>query len=183
VSTNPTQIRVSPSAAFNASTQEVVVAWREQSSNQSQSGLYAQKLDASGARQWTDTGSELVGLSSDEITDVTILAVGDGAFVSWVRSPSFGNDPIYAMKVGDDGTPVWAPPLADLCSLATQSSDLSGVMAPEGFAAYVWSDGDSSTGDIAAAALDDDGSLGAGGSVFRDGFESGDTGGWSQTVP
>ena len=183
VSTNAAQIRVSPSAAFNTSTQEVIVAWREQSSNQSQSGLYAQKLDASGARQWTDSGSELVGLSSDEITDVTILAVGDGAFVSWVRSPSFGNDPIYAMKVGDDGTPVWAPPLADLCSLATQSSDLSGVMAPEGFAAYVWSDGDSSTGDIAAANLNGDGSLGYSGSVFRDGFESGDTGGWSQTVP
>jgi hypothetical protein len=183
VSTNAARIRVSPSAAFNASTQEVVVAWREQTSNQSQSGLYAQKLDASGARQWTDNGAELVALSSDEITDVTALVVGGGAIVAWVQSPSFGNDPIYAVGVDGDGAPVWAPTIVDLCNLATQSSDLAGVIAPEGFAAYVWSDGDSSTGDIAAAALDGDGSLGAGGSVFRDGFESGDTGGWSQTVP
>ena len=183
VSTNAAQIRVSPSAAFNTSTQEVVVAWREQSSNQSQSGLYAQKLDASGARQWTDTGRELVALSSDEITDVTTLVVGDGAIVGWVRSPSFGNDPIYATRVDGDGTPVWMPSVVELCSLATQSSDLAGVMAPEGFAAFVWSDGDSSTGDIDAAALNGDGTLGYAGSVFRDGFESGNTGGWSQTVP
>jgi len=183
VSTNAAQIRVSPRAAFNSATQEIFVAWREQTSNQSQSALYAQKLDASGVRQWTDNGSQLMPMTADEITDVTTLVHDDGALVSWIHSPSFGNDPVYAVRVDGSGNLAWAPPIAELCILPTQSSRLVGVMGSEGFAAYAWSDGDSSVGDIFAANLNGDGSLGYSGSVFGDGFESGDTTEWSQTVP
>ena len=183
VSTNASQIRVSPSAAFNPTTQEVFVAWREQNSNQSQSALYAQKVDASGVRQWTDNGSQLMPMTADEISDVTTLVHDDGALVSWIHSPSFGNDPVYAVRVDGSGSLVWAPPIAELCILPTQSSRLAGVMGSEGFAAYVWSDGDSGVGDILAANLNGDGTLGYAGAVFADGFESGDTDGWSQTAP
>jgi len=183
VSTNAAQIRVSPSAAFNPVTQEVFVAWREQNGNQSQSGLYAQKLDALGARQWTDSGRELVPLSGDVITDVVTLVFDDGALLSYIQSPSFGNDPINAIRLDGNGAPVWVPAVAELCTLPTQSSGLVGVMGAEGFAAYAWSDGDSGVGDILAANLNGDGSLGYSGSVFSDGFESGNTVGWSQTAP
>jgi hypothetical protein len=183
VSTNATRIRVSPSAAFNPTTQETLIAWRELNTSQSQSGLYAQKLDVSGVRQWTDNGGQLLPLSADEITNVTTLVLEDGALVSWVQSPSFGNDPIFAVRVGGDGAPVWNPAVVDLCDLATQSSDLGGVVGSGGSAAYVWRDGDSSTGDIYAANLNGDGSLGPTEAVFSDNFESGDTGGWSQTFP
>jgi hypothetical protein len=183
VSTNASQIRVSPRAAFNSVTQEIFVAWREQNGNQSQSGLYAQKLDATGVRQWTDNGSELVPLSGDVITDVGTLVLDDGALLSFVQSPSFGNDPIKAMRIDGNGIPVWMPAVAELCTLPTQSSRLVGVMGSEGFAAYAWSDGDSGVGDILAVNLNGDGSLGYSGSVFADGFESGNTTGWSQTVP
>lgn len=183
VSTNATRIRVSPSAAFNPVTQEIFVAWREQNSSQSQSGVFAQKLDAAGARQWTDDGSQLLPLSTDETTDVTALVIGDGALVSWVHTPSFGNSPIYAVRVDGAGALAWDPPIAEICILPTESSDLTGVMAPAGFAAYVWSDGGFSTGDIYATNLNGDGSLGNLGAIFSDGFESGDTSGWSQTTP
>jgi hypothetical protein len=183
VSTNASQIRVSPSAAFNPVTEEIFVAWREQNTNQSQSALFAQKLDASGVRQWTDNGSELVPISGDEITEVTTLAMGDGALISWVQSPSFGNDPAYAIRVDGNGGPVWMPSVTELCTLSTLSSDLVGVIGSGGFAAYAWSDGDSGVADILAANLNGDGSLGDSGSVFADGFESGTTGQWSQSVP
>ncbi len=180
-STNAAQLRVSPSAAFNPTTQELFVAWRELNTGQSQSALYAQKLDASGARQWTDNGSQLMPLTADEITNVTTLVVGDGALVSWVHTPSFGNDPIYATRVNGDGAFVWGPPIAELCILPTHSSRLVGVMGSEGFAAYAWSDGD--PGDIYAANLNGDGSLGYTALVFSDGFESGDMSAWSDAVP
>ena len=183
VSTNAAQIRVSPRAAFNSATQEIFVAWREQTSNQSQSALYAQKLDASGARQWTDNGSQLMPMTADEITSVTTLVYDDGALVSWIHSPSFGNDPVYAVRVDGSGSLVWAPPIAELCILPTQSSDLVGTSGSAGYAAYAWSDGDTGVSDIYAANLNGDGSLGYSGSVFGDGFESGDTTEWSQTVP
>ncbi len=183
VSTNAAQIRVSPSAAFNPVTQEIFVGWREQNGNQSQSGLYAQKVDALGARQWTDSGRVLVPLSGDVITDVTTLVFDDGALLSYIQSPSFGNDPVNAIRLDGNGVPVWVPAVAELCTLPTQSSRLVGVMGSEGFAAYAWSDGDSGVGDILAANLNADGSLGYSGSVFADGFESGDTAEWSQTAP
>ncbi len=181
VSTNAAQIRVSPSAAFNLATQEVFVAWREQTAGQSQSALYAQKLDATGARQWTDNGAQLMPMATDEITDVTTLVMGDGALVSWIHSPSFGNDPIYAIRVDGDGAFVWGPPIAELCILPTHSSRLVGVMGSEGFAAYAWSDGD--PGDIYAANLNGDGSLGYTALVFSDGFESGDMTRWTVSTP
>jgi hypothetical protein len=183
VSTNAAQIRVSPSAAFNPVTQAIFVGWREQNGNQSQSGLYAQKVDALGARQWTDSGRVLVPLSGDVITDVTTLASDDGALLSYIQSPSFGNDPINAIRLDGNGIPVWVPEVVELCTLPTQSSRLVGVMGSEGFAAYAWSDGDSGVGDVLAANLNGDGSLGYSGSIFADGFESGGTGEWSQTAP
>ena len=54
-------------------------------------------------------------------------------------------------------------------------------MGSDGFAAYAWSDSD--PGDIYAANLNGDGSLGYTAAVFSDGFESGDTDRWSLVVP
>ena len=183
VSTNATRVRVGPRAAFNSTTQETFIAWTEQTSNQSQSGLYAQKLDAAGARQWTDNGRELLPISSDQVTSVNVLGIGAGALVSWIHTPSFGNDPVYAIRVDGNGDFSWLPPIAELCILPTESSSLVGSMSTGGFAAYAWSDGGSSNGDIYSSNLNPDGSLGSTAVVFRDGFESGDTNEWSATSP
>lgn len=183
VSTNATRIRVGGSAAFNPTTQETFVAWTEQTTNQSQSGLYAQKLDAAGARQWTDNGRELLPISPDQVTSVNILGIGAGALVSWIHTPSFGNDPVYAIRVDGNGDFSWLPPIAELCILPTESSRLVGSMSSGGFAAYAWSDGGPSNGDIYSSNLNPDGSLGSMAVVFRDGFESGSTTEWSATSP
>lgn len=183
VSTNATRVRVGPEAAFNLATQETFVAWTEQTSNQSQDGVYAQKLDATGVRQWTDDGKALMPISTDQVFDVGILTIGDGAMVTWIHSPSFGNDPIYSIRVDADGGFAWIPPIAEICILPTESSRLVGVMGAGGFAAYAWSDGGSGDGDIYSASLNGDGILGDTGSLFSDGFESGDTTVWSSASP
>ena len=84
VATTAGQIRVSPSAAYRASTKEIFVSWEEEDSLQSVSGVYAQKFDASGARQWGDGGVAIVPLQSNaEIFERTVQT-GDGTFVFWV---------------------------------------------------------------------------------------------------
>jgi len=183
VSTNATRVRVSPTAAFDPTTSETFVAWREQTSNQSQSALYAQKIDAAGSRQWTDDGRELMPMSTDEITSITNLALGGGALLAWIHAPSFGNDPVYAIRVDGNGNFSWAPPIAEVCILPTHSSRLGVAMGAQAFAAYVWSDGGTSNGDIYAASLNPDGSLGYHAIIFRNDFETGDTGGWASVVP
>jgi hypothetical protein len=183
VSTNAAQIRVGPAAAFNQITQEIFVAWREQNSVQSQSALFAQKFDAGGIREWTDSGRQLMPMSGDEIREISTKAVGEGALVTWIQTPSFGNDPVYSIRVDGNGDFAWSPPIAEVCILPTGSDDLVGVRSREGFAAYTWSDGGTSSGDIYAANLNDDGSLGNLVSVFRDDFESGTVDEWTNVIP
>jgi len=182
VSTNATRVRVGGTAAFNSSTEETFVAWTEQTSGQSQDAVYAQKLDVNGARQWTDNGRELMPMSSDQVFSVGILAIDDGALVTWIHSPSFGNDPVYSIRVESNGDFTWSPPIAEICILSTGSSRLVGGMGTEAFAAYAWTDG-TSNGDIYAANLNGDGSLGNQVVIFRDGFSSGGTTAWSGTTP
>ncbi|MGD8438894.1 MAG: hypothetical protein PVG53_00025 [Holophagae bacterium] len=183
VSTDATRLRVDGVAAFHPATSETFVAWTEENSNQSLWGLYAQKLDAAGLRQWTDTGRELIALGTEQISTINVMTLDDGALISWIRSPTFGNEPISATRVDGNGVFVWMPSTVEICSLATESSRLVGAMGSGGFAAYAWSDGGSSTGDILAAALNPDGTLGGLGLIFSDGFESGDTGAWTGTSP
>ena len=84
-STDDSQIRVDPSAAYNPATKEIFLSWQEQDSLQFYSGVFAQKFDASGNRMWTDTGLVIVPLQSNdaEIFERTVQ-VGDGAFVFWI---------------------------------------------------------------------------------------------------
>ncbi len=178
VSTNGTRVRVGGSAAFNPVTEETFVSWTEQTSNQSQSALYAQKFDVSGVRQWTDDGRGLMPMSTDQIFGMSILTIEEGALVTWIHSPTLGNDPIYSIRVDSNGDFSWLPPLAEVCILPTGSSRLVGSMGSEAFAAYAWTDG-SSNGDIYAANLNGDGSLGNQVVLFRDGFESDGTTAWS----
>jgi hypothetical protein len=178
VSTHPSQIRVSPSAAFLAATQEIVVAWTEQNFAQSQSGLYAQKLDNLGVRQWTDNGRQLMPLSSDQVMFVNTLPFADGAIVTWIHSVSFNNDPVYSIRVDGNGDFAWSPPITEVGILPTGSSRLVGALSTAGYAAYAWAD----DGDILAQNVNGDGSLGPS-AIFADGFETGDTTEWSTNVP
>jgi len=182
VSTYPTRQRVNPSAAFLPATDEVVVFWSETDEPQGQFGLYGQKLDASGVRQWTDNGVELVPLGGNQISWVVTLPFGDGALVAWVDSMAFGNEPLRGTRVDTDGNFVWATPIVDLATSPTGRSRLTGELSTVGYAAYAWQDGDFSTYDIPAQNLNGDGSLGRA-DIFSDGFESGDTSAWSATVP
>jgi hypothetical protein len=84
VSTNASQIRVSPSAAYNPSTKETFVSWEEEDSLQSVSGVSAQKIDAAGNRQWTDNGVTIVPLQANAEIFARTVVNGDGAFVFWV---------------------------------------------------------------------------------------------------
>jgi hypothetical protein len=184
VSTFPTRQRVNPSAAFLPATGEVVVFWAETDEPQSDYGLYGQKLDANGVRQWTDGGRELVPLSGNLISDVTTLPYGDGAVVAWVDSVAYlVNEPIRATRVDGNGDFVWATPIVDLSTATAARSDIAGALGTSGFAAFAWTNGDETTAsDIPAQNLNGDGSLGSM-DIFIDGFESGDTSAWSVTAP
>ncbi len=103
VATTVGQIRVSPSAAYRPSTKEIFVSWEEEDSLQSVSGVYAQKIDAAGTRQWGDTGLAIVPLQSNaEIFERTVQT-GDGAFVFWVDQVPTQDGTIQAVRLDNAG--------------------------------------------------------------------------------
>ena len=118
-------------------------------------------------------------LSSDQVNNVLTLPFADGAIVTWIHSVSFDNEPVYAIRVDGNGDFVWPGPVVEVGILPTASSRLAGALSSQGFAAHAWSDGDP---DILAQNVNPDGSLGPG-AIFVDGFESGDTTQWSDTIP
>lgn len=181
-STNGTRLRTSPAASFAAASKETFIFWVESNAGQSEFGIYGQKLDAAGARQWTDGGKELVPLGASQMSFIQNAALGNGALVTWSDSITFGNDPIRGTRVDNDGNFVWTPSLTDLATSATSSGRLDGTLSSAGFGIYAWSDGATGAADILAQNLNADGSLGPG-SILADGFGSGDTGSWSHVVP
>lgn len=54
-STDSSRTRVAPDVSFQAATEEIYLFWTEMNSNQSQWGVYGQKIAPNGARRWTDT--------------------------------------------------------------------------------------------------------------------------------
>lgn len=185
VSTDGSRSRVNPSAAWSSSAEEIFVFWTELNSQQSQFGLYGQKLDVSGARQWGAEGREILPVTPLEISQVRALPWDDGAVVAWAESIAFGNQPLSASRLDAAGDFVWTPTAVDLATSATSTSRLAAASSAAGFAIFAWSDDDGAGDDILAQNLQPDGTLGGAGNVglFSDGFEGGDTMAWSSSAP
>lgn len=162
VSTNAAQQRVGPSAAYLPGTGEIVVFWTEENVDQDQYGLYGQKLDAAGVRQWTDSGRQLVPMSANMISDVTTLPFADGAIVAWVDSVVYlSNAPLRGTRVNGSGSFVWATPIVDLSNASVVRGDVVGGLSTQGYAAFAWTHGDEmASSDILAQNLNEDGTLG-----------------------
>jgi hypothetical protein len=167
VSTNASRIRVEPDVDFAPDTLETFIFWREQNSTQSQTGVYGQKLDADGARQWTDNGREIVPVGTDNRTQVRTLAIGGGAMVYYVESTGFDQDRLYGARVDGDGAFVWDPNIIDVSSIVSGKSRLAAALSADDVALLAWSDRRNDGGDLFAQNVNGDGSLGVS-EVFGD---------------
>lgn len=159
VSTNATRIRVSPSADYNALTDETFVFWTEENSAQSQWGVYGQKLDATGTRQWTNDGSMVVPIGSDQVTQVRCHIEGPGAFVFWVKPSGATQDRLYGARLDGAGS----IDIAEFYVSSTPSdkSRLATGRGTAGFTILAWQDARTDAGDIYAQNVNSDGSLGS----------------------
>jgi hypothetical protein len=157
-STNQFNVRVSPSASYNPSTQETFLFWTEEDSNQFENGVSGQKFNSAGARQWGDGGLPIVPLGTDTQTWVENVQIGSGALVFWVDSPGYGAGTLYAAKLDGAGNFV--------CSqfgVSTASADkfrLSANIASSGLAAVAWEDDRNGENDIYIQNVNPDCSLG-----------------------
>jgi hypothetical protein len=164
VSTSQQRMHMYPAPAFVPETGEIVVFFSEQDLNQNQRGLYAQKFDAQGNRQWTDDGKTLIPLSNNDYSLPDAGGYMDKAICVY-GAAEFGNsadEKVQAVMLDTDGNYVWQEEFIDMSTV--QSQKIHRVMSSFHSNQWVavWGDERNGNRDIYAQNIHPDGSLGPG---------------------
>lgn len=142
VSTDTSHDRVSPSAITDGLSNTIMVFWMEESNAQANRGVYGQRIDASGNRLWGDTGKVIRPLAN--LTDYRSInaSFADNAMVSFIESPSFGDDSVRAAGLDADGNLIWSPTVVKVTPGGRERSRLVAAnFAAPGRVGLVWQDG------------------------------------------
>ncbi|MHC4947101.1 MAG: hypothetical protein ACYTG1_02410 [Planctomycetota bacterium] len=156
-STNASQLRVSPAAAYDPMSGDLYLFWTETNGLQSMFGVYGQRFDAAGNRQWTDNGLVVRPLSATTRNWVNTIALGGGAIVSFIEGG--GSETIAAAHVDSAGSFTWSPSFTTVSTVAGDKTRLRMVQEDDR-ALLVWQEG-AAAADVYGQNLNADGSLGA----------------------
>ncbi|MEO7431211.1 MAG: hypothetical protein ABIR62_04195 [Dokdonella sp.] len=171
-------------AAYDPASGSIYVTWRDtftDNGGHDFDGVTAQRIDASGARLWTDSGKILVPLtdstnSTNSISQMTAVRVSDGVFAGWTTGAIPAADqPISIAHLDADGNAAFATQTVAIKTTGYTGRTV-GTVGTGGFAVYAWQDGDdgAATSTIRAQNINLDGTLGAPANdiIFSNGFES-----------
>jgi len=158
VAVTGSDIRVSPSLSYNPSTQETFVVWTEEDSLQSVQGISAQKFNAAGTRQWTDSGKTIVPLGNDAQINPVNVQIGTGILAAWLDESVTGAGPINAIKLDGSGNTVC--PQFPISSVSSDKSRLAANIASSGLSAFAWEDDRNGENDIYIQNVNPDCTLG-----------------------
>ena len=88
-----------------------IISWYDlRQSNATGSDIYVQRLNSSGASQWTLDGLALCTVTNDQDFPTIASDGAGGAFVAWQDRRSGTNEDIYAQRIGTGGTALSVPP-------------------------------------------------------------------------
>lgn len=157
-----------PAAAFDASTGDIYVSyedWFDNAAGNQPSATFAQRIDNSGARQWSATGMPLESYIPFGADDSVAVPLSGGVIFAWTSAGSTAGPVspknIVAQRVNADGSYAWSTtPTAVKTSSSATTNRLLAANSTDAFAAIAWVDNDGSAGDIRAQNLRDDGLLG-----------------------
>ncbi len=153
--------RVSPRAIFDPGTDSVLVAWIELNNNQADQGVYAQRIDASGARQWSDGGIEVSAVDANSSGSIQTEVLDGALAVMWIENAGgFGLDRVLAHALAMDSSDVWTGGTVEVASDLGLRSRLTTALSSDGFVISGWQLGDTGVSDVQTHNLNSDGSLG-----------------------
>jgi len=130
-----------------------IVAWTdERDTTLTRWDVFAQRVDAAGAAQWTANGVALCRAAHDQVNPVVVTDGAGGAIVAWTDRRN-GNDDVYAQRVSAAGVPQWAGDGVAVC-VAAGDQDLPVLGADgSGGAVVAWQDHRGASVDIYAQRL------------------------------
>ena len=126
-----------PTIAVDGGGGAIVTWWDNRATNYD---IYAQRVDASGAPQWTTNGVALCAAANTQSYPTIVSDGAGGAIVTWRDRRSGTNYDIYAQRVKASGAPQWTANGAALCTAASEQLDPTIASDGAGGAIVTWSD-------------------------------------------
>jgi hypothetical protein len=111
--------------------------------------IYAQRVNSSGAVQWTTNGVALCSAAGNQRNPAIAATVSGGAIFVWQDSRSGTND-IFAQRVDASGAPLWTAYGESICTAIGEQVNPAIVLDGSGGAVIVWQDGRGGDFDIYA---------------------------------
>ncbi len=122
--------------------------------------IYAQRVNASGALQWTGNGVALSTAANHQDSPVLVSDGSGGAIVTWLDLRSGSTYDVYAQRVSPSGAVQWAGDGVALCTAASDQSYPTIVSDGSGGAIVTWYDSRSgSTYDVYAQRVSPSGAV------------------------
>ncbi|MBT6516699.1 MAG: T9SS type A sorting domain-containing protein [Candidatus Marinimicrobia bacterium] len=157
LSTNSSNLRMSPMLSVAEETQELMAVWKESNGSQSQRGIFAQRLDSSGNQLWGSNGVTMVALNSSyDYLDLSMAGFGEELISAYIQQSANMNGDIYANRLDAEGNLVWTGQTVTVTNSGTAKSDMMVGKGPNCLF-IAWTE----NGSVYAHCLREDGTLGA----------------------
>lgn len=145
-----------PTAAYMQSTGDTYMFWTETNGGQTVvGGLYGQKFDAAGSRQWGDNGKEFKPLDNNQLSFITTFVKDTSVVVNYTESIfGSGNANVKIMRTGPSSEFHWSGGIITASSYSSAKVRKQAVLLPfSGTSVMTWSDNRSGSGDIYAQSV------------------------------
>lgn len=158
-STEAATNKFSASIAYAPSTGETFMFWKHTNSLQSMQGVYGQKFNSAGVRQWTDNGKVFLPLGSDEVITMTAAALDTNIHLYYNLGIGGANNNIKALKTGPSGVMQWGGIITPGSSTSGKGG-LVGTLNSTRMSIIAWSDKRQDGGGIYAQNINPNGTFG-----------------------
>ena len=161
VTTDATRHHIDPATSFNVATSEIFVFWNERNYNQTQWGIYAQKISSTGTRAWTGTGLVMQPVNTTYKSYPRTAPVGEGAVCLFTDTRiGFTGDRLIAYRLDAAGAHVWPVRPVQVSTAQSTKARLPLFIDGSGVTRIVWEDGRNGSPDVYAQNVNADGTLG-----------------------
>lgn len=149
-----------PQLALPQGSQEVFVFWNEMNGMQSLTGIFGQKISASGSLLWGNSGKTFLPLSGTTVTPIAARNAAEDVIVAYEEAYTVTNGQIKAMRLATDGSYVWPGNQVVVSSVSSSKVHIDMNKLQNNQWILAWEDNRNGTLDIYAQNLAIDGTLG-----------------------
>jgi len=164
VSTTANELQMNPSLVHHSLSGDVMLFYENTDYNQTVIGVYGQRIDSTGARQWGNGGRALVPMSNQARLLVRACPLEDGAVATYLENfpGSVVNSSVNAVRVDAFGNPAWDPSAIFMSTVVSGKGYLASCINHRGQVISAWQDNRSDPdGDAYLQNINPDGSFGS----------------------